>query len=284
MCRDTDTESMLELEHGFRVVDVRARLDPDAAVVETRGRDVTPERLERELHQAGVIRAVVAPGATPPGEGYLRVNNAVARLSVDRPFVAFARVGGPRDVSDRPTARLRNVTATRQDHHADPDDVEQYAYDDRFVGFYLDPARDGLPDEETLDRFDDVGLPAFVHAGTRFPPEAAAATLLDRGFPVVLGSFGGFPLDRELMEASIDLLDDHDDCYLDTSFARFRDVLERGLLEHPDRILFGSGAPRTHPTVSVTEILTLDVSADAMRRVFHKNAGRLLPPLAQSKS
>jgi len=52
---------MLELEHGFRVVDVHARLEPDES---RRPRDGIgdPERLEREMHQAGVVRAVVYPG------------------------------------------------------------------------------------------------------------------------------------------------------------------------------------------------------------------------------
>jgi hypothetical protein len=270
---------MLEFEHGFRVVDVRCRLDPDATAVETRGRDVTPERLERELTQAGVVRAVVSAGPTPAGEGYLRANNAVARLSVERPFVAFARLGGPRDPRDHPAARLRNLTASRESHHASPDDVEQYAYDDRFHGFTLDPARDGLPDRETLDRLTDVDLPVFVHAGEGFPPSAVAETLLRRGLTVVVGSFGGFPLNRDLTAATLDMLDDFENCYVETAFVRYRDPLERALLEHPDRVLFGSGAPETHPSVGVTEILTLDVSEDAMRRAFRKNAVRVMDVL-----
>ncbi|MFC6736231.1 amidohydrolase, partial [Halolamina salina] len=48
---------MLELEHGFRVADVHTRLDPDEEAVAVRGRQVSPERLEREMHQAGVERA-----------------------------------------------------------------------------------------------------------------------------------------------------------------------------------------------------------------------------------
>jgi hypothetical protein len=267
---------MLEFEHGFRVVDVRCQLDPDAAAVETRGRDVTPERLERELTQAGVVRAVVTPGTTPPGEGYLRVNNAVARLGVERPFLAFARLGGPRDPGDHPAARLRNLAASREDHHAAPDDVEQYAYDDRFHGFALDPARDGLPDSETLDRLAAVDLPVFVEAGEGFPPSAVAETLLRRGLTVVVGSFGGFPLNRDLMAATLSLLDEYETCYVETGYVRYRDPLERALLEHPDRVLFGSGAPETHPSVGVTEILTLDVPEDAMRRAFRKNATRVL--------
>ena len=271
---------MLELEHGFRVVDVHARLDPSATDVATYGREVTPERLERELHQAGIVGAVVSPGARADDEGYLSANNAVARLSVDRPFFAVARINGPRDPSDTPAARLRNLTASRADHHTAPSDVEQYAYDDRFHGFYLDPAGDGLPGDETLDRLDDVGLPVLVHAGPDFPPSAATETLLRRSFPVVLGSFGGFPLARDRMNAALDLLESHDDLYLDTSFVRYRDVLERGLLEHPDRVLFGSGTPAAHPNVAVMEVLTLDVSEDAMRRAFSKNPGRVFEALA----
>ncbi|QIB73397.1 amidohydrolase family protein [Halogeometricum borinquense] len=271
---------MLELNHGFRVVDLHARLDPDSEeAVATRGREISAERLERELHQAGVVCAVVSPGRRTEGEGYLRANNAVARMSVDRPFVAFARINGPRDPSGRASARLRNLTTSRDESHADPEDVEQYAYDDRFHGFTLAPAVDGLPDEETLDQLENVGLPTLVHVGEAFTPDDAVETLLDRDFPVIFAGFGGYPLNRDLMHRSIDLLDEHDDLYVDTSYVRFRGVMERALLEHPDRVMFGSGAPEAHPNVGVMELLTLDVSEDAMRRAFSKNAARVVTEL-----
>ncbi|NHN57890.1 MULTISPECIES: amidohydrolase family protein [Halorussus] len=266
---------MLELEHRFRVVDVHARLNADAGGVQTRGRAISPERLEREMHQAGVVRSVVFPG-TRAGGSYVSANNAVARRSVDRPFLAFARINGPRDPGERASSRLRNLAARRKDHHTSPEDVEQYAYDDRFHGFKLDPARDGLPDDETLDQLEAVDLPVLVHAGDRFPPAAAEEALLSREFPVVLAHFGGHPLNRDLMAESIDLLQRNDDCYLDTSYVRYRDLLERAMMEHPDRVLFGSGAPSSHPNVAVMEILTLDVPEDAMRKVFDKNARRVL--------
>jgi len=276
---------MLELNHGFRVVDVHARLDPtDEAEVASRGRETTPEALERELRQAGVIRAVVSPGERPAGEGYLRANNAVARLSVDRPFLAFARINGSREPGSRVSSRLRNRIASRADHHTSPGDVEQYAYDDRFHGFTLVPTTDGLPDEEVVARLENVELPVVVQAGSAFPPNAVAETLLDRGFPVICSGFGGYPLDRGRMSDAIDLLDRHDQLYLDTYQVRFRGVLERALLEHPDRVLFGSGAPAVHPNVGVTEILTLDVPEDAMRRVFSANPSRVVPGLAPGES
>jgi predicted TIM-barrel fold metal-dependent hydrolase len=276
---------MLELNHGFRVVDVHARLDPtDEAEVASRGRETTPEVLERELRQAGVVRAVVSPGERPVGEGYLQANNAVARLSVDRPFLAFARINGPRDPGSGASSRLRNLAATRDDHHASPEDIEQYAYDDRFHGFTLAPGVDGMPDEETIAVLEDVGLPLVVHGGRSFPPDAVAETLLDRDIPVILAGFGGYPLDRDLMADAIDLLDRYDRLYLDTAQVRFRSVLERALLEHPDRVLFGSGAPEFHPNVGVMEILTLDVSEDAMRRAFSANPSRVVPGLSPGES
>lgn len=271
---------MLELEHGFRVVDVHARLDPDENAVALRGRDISPERLEREMHQAGVVRAVVSPGPRPPGEGYLRANNAVARLSVDRPFLAFARLNGPRHPGSGVAGRLRNVAARAGDHHATSGDVEQYAYDDRFHGFTIDPARDGLPSESVFEQLAQVGDPVLVHGGERFPPAAVAEMVLAYEFPVILTSFGGYPLNRGLMDEALALLDDHDDLYLDTAFVRSRDALETGLLEHPDRIVFGSGAPEAHPNVGVMEMLTLDVSEDAMRRAFTKNPSRVIEGLA----
>jgi hypothetical protein len=267
---------MLELEHEFRVVDVHARLEPD----EGRGTEGfgTPERLEREMHQAGVVRSVVASG---PREGsYLKANNAVARMSVGRPFVPLAHVTGARESSGGAGAKLRNLTASRKEHHTSPDDVEQYAYDDRFVGFKLNPPRDGLPDEEVLAALAEVGLPVVVHGGAGFPPSAIAETILTYDFPVVVAHFGGYPLKRELMERTIDLLDRHDELYLDTSFVRLRDPMERAIMEHPDRVFFGSGAPAAHPNVAIMEILTLDVPEDAMRRVFSKNPSRVIDALA----
>jgi hypothetical protein len=268
---------MLELEHGFRVFDIHTRLDPDEEAIAVHGRDISPEVLEREMHQAGVVRAAASPGRTPPGEGYLRANNAVARLSVDRPLLAFARLNGPRSAAGGIVGRLRTLAAQPRSHHTTAADVEQYAYDDRYHGYTLAPATDGLPSEPVLEALADVGDPVLVHAGRRFPPAVAAETLLDAGFPVVLTSFGGHPLDQELMWDANDLLGEYDDLYLDTAFVGYRDVLEAGLLEHPDRILFGSGTPAIHPNVGVMEMLTLNVSEDAMRRAFTKNPARLVP-------
>ncbi|WP_255150712.1 amidohydrolase family protein [Halorarius halobius] len=261
---------MLELGHGFRVVDIHARLGVDGG---ERGPDVAPERLERELHQAGIVRAAVAPRAQDGG--YLAANNAVARQSVERPFVAFARLDGPR----HPTSRLRSVRAKRKEYHVTPGEVEQFAYDDRFHGFVLDPVADGLPGSAVLSTLADVDLPVVVHGGRGFPPERVAETLLEYAFPVVLAGFGGHPLDREAMRRAIDLLETHDSLYLDTAGVRYRDVLERGIKEHPDRVLFGSGAPAVHPNVAVMELLTCSVPEDEMKRVFEGNPTRVVSAL-----
>ncbi len=270
---------MLELEHRFRAVDVHARLDADPGAVQSRGRAISPEKLELEMHQAGVVRSVVFPGPRDR-ESYLPANNAVARLSVDRPFVAVARINGPRSPGETTTGRLRNLAANRKDWHTSPEDVEQYAYDERFHGFKLHPVQDGLPDEETLDRLESVGLPVLTFAGRGFGPSSVADALLGRSFPVVVSHFGGYPLDRSLMSEAIDLLDVYDNLYLDTTYVHFREVLERALLEHPGRVLFGTGAPRTHPNVAVMEVLTLDVPEDAMTKVFSKNPGRVVEALS----
>ena len=267
---------MLELEHDFRVVDVHARLEPDE---ERRPRDGVgdPEQLEREMHQAGVVRAVVYPGSRDGS--YLKANNGVARMTVGRPMVAFARINGVRGLDTGPGTTLRNLTSRRDESHTSPADVEQYAYDDRFFGFKLDPATDGLPDEEVLDELASVSLPVLVHGGESFPPSRVAEALLGYDFPVILAHFGGHPLRRDLMGDAIDLLDTHDQLYLDTSAVRYRGQLERAVLEHPDRVLFGSGAPAVHPNVAVMEILTLDVPEDAMTKVFSNNPGRVVDEL-----
>ncbi|WP_049922801.1 amidohydrolase family protein [Halopiger djelfimassiliensis] len=270
---------MLELEHGFRVVDIYARLTPDHGSGTPRRRTMTPDRLEREMHQAGITKSVVFPPARPESS-YVAPNNGVARRSVDRPFVAFARINGTQRPGGTPTGRLHNAVTRRKEHHTTPEDVEKYAYDDRFHGFVLDPTVDDYPDEDILSTLEDVGLPLLVRGGTDAPPDVLAETLLGRSFPVVVAHFGGHPLDRALMHGMIDLLEEYDDCYLETSFVRYRDPLERALLEHPDRVVFGSGAPACHPDVAVMEILTLDVSEDKLWRCFSKNACRVIDALA----
>jgi hypothetical protein len=265
---------MLEGEHDLRVLDTDAVLSPDAG-----DRRPTPaERLARECRQAGVVRAAVAP---PPGDatGYLRANNAVARLSVSRPFLAVARLAGPRDPGEGTAARVRNLAASRADHHPGPEDVEAVAYDDRFHAVRLTPARDGLPDAATLDALADTGLPALVRAGPAFPPEAAVEAFVARGVPTVLSSFGGYPLDRDCMARAVDLLADHEGLWLGTAHVPYRDVLERAVNEHPDRVVFGSGAPDPHPSVGVTAALTLDVPENLVRRVVTDNPARAVPAL-----
>jgi hypothetical protein len=269
--------AVLELEHEFRVRDVHARLSTDGADVE--GPAVGPEQLERELRQAGITRAVVFSAA---GGDRTRANNAVARMSTGRPFVPFARIGGPEGSTDRLLDRVR----TRLGGRAGADDAEpespatvrRYATDDRFHGFVVDPVRDGVPAPAVRDALGEAGRPVLVRAGAEFPP-AAAEPLLEQPTPVVLAHFGGYPLRRDLMREAIELLGAHENCYLDTSHVRYRDLLARALREHPDRVLFGSGTPTVHPSVAVAEHLSVDVPADGVRKAFERNPGRLVEGL-----
>ncbi|APX95339.1 amidohydrolase family protein [Natronorubrum daqingense] len=274
---------MLELEHGFRVVDVYARLPPDGASPGGRDSTSTPDRLEREMHQAGITRSVVFPPASAD-TSYVGANNGVARHSVDRPFIALARINGTRRPGTSSIGRLRNAVSSRNPYHTTPDDIEKYAYDDRFHGFVIDPNVDDYPDKAVLETLESVGLPVLVAGTGDVRPVHLEATLLERSFPVVVAHFGGHPLERSRMHEMIDLLERYDECYVETSFVQYREVLERALLEHPDRVLFGSGVPARHPNVAVMEILTLDVSEDKLWRAFSKNACRVFEALSPAGS
>lgn len=269
---------MLELEHRYQVVDVNGRLqtasDDHQAVPE-----LSPDQLEREMSQAGIVQTVVAPPVVPEGD-YLRYNNAVARKSVNRPFVPFARLRGPRIPDSSPTHRVRNALTKPTADATSPAAIRQYGYDDRFHGFVFDPPRDGLPNDEMLTALEEVDLPVLVRGGDGFPPDRLAETLLDRSFPLIIAHFGGYPMQRSLMHEMLDLLKTTDRCYLETSLVRYRPILERALLEYPDRILFGSGTPANHPSVGIMEILTLDVTEDKLRRVFETNLRHALPSLS----
>lgn len=267
---------MLELEHRFRVVDTHVVLEPDETRRPRGIGDV--EQIEREMEQAGIVQSLVFPG-TRDGS-YVKANNATARLAVNRPFRPIARISGARDPGQGATSRLRNLASSRSEEHTSPADIEQYAYEDRFFGFVVDPAEDGLPDEEILGELEAAGLPLITYGGEGCPPSAIEESLLQYDFPVIIAHCGGYPSDEGMMDEAISLLDRYENCFLDTSFVRLRDPLERALMEYPSQVVFGSGAPAVHPNVAVMEILTLDVPEDAMRKVFSKNAGRLYEVLA----
>ncbi|MXR50319.1 amidohydrolase family protein [Halovenus sp. WSH3] len=267
---------MLELEHGFRVVDTHVVFEPDEA---RRPRGMgDAEQIEREMEQAGIVQSLIFP-ATRQGS-YVKANNATARVAVNRPFRPIARINGARDPGQGATSRLRNLASSRSEEHTSPEDIEQYAYEDRFYGFALDPAEDGMPDEEVLGELSTAGLPVITYGGEGCPPGAIEDALLGYDFPVIIAHCGGYPSDEAMMDQAIGLLDSYENCFLDTSFVRLRDPLERALMEQPSQVVFGSGAPAVHPNVAVMEILTLDVPEDAMRKVFSKNAGRLFEVLA----
>jgi predicted TIM-barrel fold metal-dependent hydrolase len=269
---------MLELEHEFRVADVHLQIEPDES---RRPRDIgDPEQIEREMHQAGIVQSLAFPDLR---EGsYVKANNAVARMAVDRPFVAAARINGVRDPGTGTTARVRNLARSRSDFHTSPGDIEQYAYEDRFVAFVVDPSEDGLPDADVLEALDSVNRPVITYGGEGFGPAAIEDTFLQYDFPLVIAHCGGYALNESLMNQTVDMLDRHQHCFVDTSFVRLRDPLERAVMEHPDRVLFGSGAPATHPVVAVMEVLTLDVPEDAMRKVFTNNVERVVEELGAS--
>lgn len=270
---------MLELEHTYRVVDVHTSIDPEGSTRTEGSYAIGPERLELEMHQAGIVKSVVFAPTLPGPKGYLTANNAVARLSVDRPFVAFARITGAIDPRDTLRATLLNLRTQRQEWHTSPSDIEQYGLDHRFHGFKLHPSSDGLPDDEVLDELEEIGEPVLVHAGRGFPPATVERTLLTRDLPVIIEHFGGYPRDSSLAERAIDLLDTYDQCYLETSFVGDRVPIERALNEHPDRVCFGSGSPTVHPNVGMMEILTLNVSEDKLKRAFSENPCAVIPAL-----
>lgn len=261
---------MLELEHEFGVRDIHARL---AESPDEDGPGVEPDQLERELRQAGIVRAVVYP---PRSDDRVKANNAVARAATDRPFVPFARIGGPRRRPSRFPDRVETVIGRQLAD--DPPAADRYATDDRFHGFVLDPGRDGLPTRDALEQLTSTDRPLLVLAGAHYPP-SAATELLDLGVPVILAHFGGYPLQRHLMREAIGLLDEYERCHLDTSHVRHRDLLAQALREHPDRVLFGSGTPVTHPSVAVSELLSVDIPEDGLRKAFERNPDRLVEGL-----
>ncbi|MEW6173947.1 MAG: amidohydrolase family protein [Bacillota bacterium] len=116
----------------------------------------------------------------------------------------------------------------------------------------------------------DYGHPVYSHVV--FSPGASTTRFvaLARQFPktsFILGHMGFGPADREALEAAVEL----ENFFLETSTGSFLHIKESVKAAGPDKIIFGSEFPLSHPAVELEKILLLDLTDGEMEKILGGN-------------
>lgn len=121
----------------------------------------------------------------------------------------------------------------------------------------------------------DYGYPVYAHVV--FSPGASTARFISlaRQFPktnFILGHMGFGPADQEALEAAIEL----DNFFLETSTGSFLHIEEASRRVGPEKIIFGSEFPLSHPAVELKKILLLDLTEGERDKILGENIRALL--------
>ncbi len=224
------------------------------------------------MASAGVQRACAF---SPLRAGYAQANAELREwaASTGGRILPFARLGGRRVPVTLPALwqvrrKLRALVGTRA---ADHDTL------DGFAGIKLLPHLDGLPDEEVLAEIRDRALPVLVHGGVHIPPAWIERHLVPwvRG-PLIVGHLGSFPCGEPELRAAVELARRHDNVYLETSGAWLAEFIRHAAAQVPDKVLFGSDAPLTHPLVAWHHVAAAIKDDDLLARISHRTGAMIL--------
>ncbi|MGI5920723.1 MAG: amidohydrolase family protein [Syntrophomonadaceae bacterium] len=119
------------------------------------------------------------------------------------------------------------------------------------------------------------GFPVYTHVV--YSPGASTARYIQlaRQFPqtnFIIGHMGFGPADQEALQAAIDL----DNFFLETSQGSFLHIKEAVHRAGPEKIIFGSEYPLSHPMVELQKILLLNLPGSAQDKILGDNIKALL--------
>ena len=225
----------------------------------------------RLCDEAGVAKAVVFPPLL--NAGYKQANLDLADWCdrTGRGMRALARVGGAKIGWTEPQVwllrkKLRGMVLGRKPD-LDLDDLH------RFAGIKLLPHLDGLPDGAFFEAVNEAGLPVLTHGGKYVPPGFVEKAILPhvKG-PLVIAHLGAFPDQEADLKAAVDLAAREERVFLDTSGIWIADFLDYAARRVPEKLLWGSDCPLTHPRVA-WDFVTSVVKDDALlEKIGHATA------------
>lgn len=154
------------------------------------------------------------------------------------------------------------------------------AFRQGLAGLYLHPARQGFRLTETIvhplmDVCARFRKPVYCHTGTPVCSEPFQLAELARrfpGVPFVMGhaawsDFSGYDVMPAMRQAP--------NILVETSCTTGALVAEMIRVLGPDRVLFGSGHPRSHPRVETDKLTRLNLATAIRARVMAANARQL---------
>ena len=229
--------------------------------------ELTAQELLSIMDAAGIVRAnVFAPFRE---DGYREANRALletARASRGRLRV-LARLGGRRQPVTEPQLWMARRALSKALRPREPDLSAPDALDG-FVGVKLLPQLDGLPGRSLFDQVARRRLPVLVHAGRYSPPRWIARRLLPQtAGPLVLAHLGSFPVEEASLREAVDLARREPRVYLDTSAIWVAGFIRYAAERVPQKLLFGSDAPFTHPAVAWDHLARALPDAGLLRRI-----------------
>jgi len=227
-----------------------------------------------QLKEVGIVQGIVVPGGmldvrkmTDYITGRAEPENPVP----DNPYVQAA-------CSDH-NGVLTGMVCINP-HEPDAVDILEKSFQAGFRGLKLSPMshRFSFASKavaKLIDRCNNLAFPVYSHVV--YSPGASTAKFvsLAKQFSktnFILGHMGFGPADQEALEAAEKL----DNFFLETSSGSFLHIKEAVRRAGPDKIIFGSEFPLSHPKVELEKILILNLPESDMEKIVYSNIQVLL--------
>ena len=94
--------------------------------------------------------------------------------------------------------------------------------------------------------------------------------------PIVLAHLASYPCAAEALLAALDRMEDDPRLVLETSGASIANFVSVAAARFPERVVFGSGAPRFDPRAQLMHVASALPDDALLRMVLHDNASRIL--------
>ena len=221
--------------------------------------------------QAGVEKALVFPPLLKTG--YHEANLALADWcdKNQRGMRALARVGGRKIGWTEPVPWLLRRKLRRLVTNRPPDLlIEELP---RFAGIKLLPHLDGIPSREFFEALNTLELPVLTHGGRFVPASFIESDILPLcNGPLIIAHLGAFPDIEADLRGAVELAGRHERVFLDTSGIWIADFMRYAVDKVPEKLIWGSDCPLTHPRVAWDFIRSVVKKDDLLERIGYRTA------------
>ncbi len=205
-------------------------------------------------------------------DGYRELNAqnlAFCRENTGGRVKAYCRLGGRRLpwTTKRPWQFKIKLGRMVKGHTGDLHDLNTLA---DYGGVKLLPLVDGLPSDEYFQAIADLKKTVLVHGGNNCGPafiEQEIIRKLPAGHRVIIAHLGAFPMQENLYKQALGVLNRHPAVVLDTSGVLVSSILTHAVRTVPDRLVFGSDCPLTHPAAAWAQLAATTSDKGLLKRI-----------------